>query len=200
LSATRTGRGCIGCAPKKAGDACYNIKMGKKKRLTGKEQAFVDYYFVCNFNGTQAAKKAGYSEKTATSIAYENLRKPHIMEAISARLAEVHMGADEALALLATHARGDIGDFMEITSMGHRISLQKAQELGLTKLIKKVDQTTITTNSKNGEDKEIFTEKLELHDPQAALVNILKLHGKFIQKVDLTSSGKEIRVTVAKEE
>ena len=49
--------------------------------LTAKQQRFVDEYLV-DFNGTQAAIRAGYSEKTAHAIAWENLRKPEISAAL----------------------------------------------------------------------------------------------------------------------
>ena len=41
--------------------------------LSAKQLKFVEEYLI-DFNGTRAAKAAGYSEKTAYSIAYENLR------------------------------------------------------------------------------------------------------------------------------
>jgi phage terminase small subunit len=53
--------------------------MGK---LTVKQKRFVREYKTNGGNGTQAAIKAGYSEKTAYSIAEENLRKPEIIDAL----------------------------------------------------------------------------------------------------------------------
>ena len=50
-------------------------------KLRPKQQAFVREYLV-DFNATQAAIRAGYSERTAKEIAYENLTKPHIATAI----------------------------------------------------------------------------------------------------------------------
>lgn len=46
-------------------------------KLTKKQLDFVNEY-VQHYNGTQAALKAGYSKKTATSIAHENLIKPDV--------------------------------------------------------------------------------------------------------------------------
>ena len=46
-------------------------------KLSPKQQRFVEEYLV-DLNGTQAAIRAGYSEKTAAVIATENLRKPNI--------------------------------------------------------------------------------------------------------------------------
>lgn len=50
--------------------------------LTGKQAAFVREYVV-DHNATQAAIRAGYSEKTSYSIGSENLRKPEIARAIT---------------------------------------------------------------------------------------------------------------------
>ena len=43
-------------------------------RLTDKQKRFVEEYLV-DLNATEAAKRAGYSEKTAYSIGFENLKK-----------------------------------------------------------------------------------------------------------------------------
>lgn len=53
-------------------------------KLTPKQQAFCDYY-IASGNATEAAIKAGYSEKTAKSIGSENLTKPDILEYIQSR-------------------------------------------------------------------------------------------------------------------
>ena len=49
--------------------------------LTPKQQRFVEEYLI-DLNATQAAIRAGYSEKTAKSIGQENLTKPDIAKAI----------------------------------------------------------------------------------------------------------------------
>lgn len=51
----------------------------KKKKLTDKQKMFCKEYLI-DFNGTQAAIRAGYSKKTANRIATENLSKPVIAE------------------------------------------------------------------------------------------------------------------------
>ena len=51
-------------------------------KLTPKQKAFVREYKKNGGNGTQAAIKAGYSEKTARKIAAENVTKPVIREAL----------------------------------------------------------------------------------------------------------------------
>jgi len=50
--------------------------------LTPKQQRFVEEYLI-DLNATQAAIRAGYSEKTAQQMGSENLLKPVIAEAIA---------------------------------------------------------------------------------------------------------------------
>lgn len=52
-------------------------------KLTPRQRLFVDEYVLCN-NASEAARRAGYSEKTAGAIATENLQKPAIRQAIEA--------------------------------------------------------------------------------------------------------------------
>ena len=56
--------------------------MISEGRLTAKQDRFVEEYLV-DLNATQAALRAGYSEKTARSIGAENLSKPDIEKAIA---------------------------------------------------------------------------------------------------------------------
>lgn len=52
--------------------------------MTPRQSRFVQEYLV-DLNATQAAIRAGYSEKTAASIGFENLRKPEIASEIEQR-------------------------------------------------------------------------------------------------------------------
>ena len=56
-------------------------------KLTAKQQRFCDEYLI-DLNATQAAIRAGYSEKAARQIATENMAKPSIREYIEKRMAE----------------------------------------------------------------------------------------------------------------
>ena len=73
------------------------------------EKRFCDEYLV-DTNATQAAIRAGYSEKTAYSIGEENLRKPEIRAYIDQRLAEMESetiaNATEVMQYLTSVMRG----------------------------------------------------------------------------------------------
>ena len=55
--------------------------------MTARQKRFCDEYLI-DLNATQAAIRAGYSEKTAGVTAAENLKKPNIKSYIDQRMAE----------------------------------------------------------------------------------------------------------------
>lgn len=146
--------------------------------LTNKQQAFIEAYLTNGFNATKAALAAGYSEKTAYSIGSENLRKPDISEVIQQRIKALAMGADEALARLTEHARGDIGAFLDC-------AYEDLPEHPQSRLIKRVKRTlTIRRNPKSDEETETEYFEFELYDAQAALVHLGRYHALFTDKVE----------------
>ena len=63
----------------------------KEKKLTAKEVRFCEEYMF-DFNKTQSAIRAGYSVKSARTIGYELLKKPHIasyVEGLKGKLSEL---------------------------------------------------------------------------------------------------------------
>ena len=77
--------------------------------MTAKQKRFCDEYLI-DLNATQAAIRAGYSEKSAYSIGEENLKKPEIRKYIEERMAEKEKGLiadqDEVLKYLTAVMRG----------------------------------------------------------------------------------------------
>lgn len=61
--------------------------MDMDMALTPKQERFVQEYLI-DLNATQAAIRAGYSQKTASETGYENLRKPQISEKIQEAMKE----------------------------------------------------------------------------------------------------------------
>lgn len=86
------------------------------KTLTPKQEAFVREYLI-DLNATQAAIRAGYSEKTAGAVGHENLTKPEIAKAIAAaqfgRAERTGINADWVLARLAIEAEADLADLYD---------------------------------------------------------------------------------------
>lgn len=81
-----------------------------KSPLTPKVQRFIDEYLI-DLNGAAAAKRAGYSARTAKEIAYELLGKPAVAEAIAAAKADrskrVQVDQDAILRNLLAAAHAD---------------------------------------------------------------------------------------------
>ena len=79
-------------------------------KLTPKQQRFCDEYLI-DLNATQAAIRAGYSEKTAYRTGADNLKKPQIRAFIDERMAEKESkliaDQDEVLKYLTAVLRGD---------------------------------------------------------------------------------------------
>ena len=163
--------------------------------LSKKHQVVLDNYLIL-FHQTKAYMAAypHATEMSARTAAARLFADDNFSKHLQARLSEVHMSADEALKLTADIARGDVASLMEITSVGGILDLKKAQELGLTKLIKKFKQRTTTRMSKTdeGEDTETHDIEIELYNTQDALRDILKIHGKFIERTDITSGNKPL--------
>lgn len=84
--------------------------------LTPKQALFVAEYLK-DLNATQAAIRAGYSEKTAYSIGNENLRKPEIAEAIQKgagdRIKAAESTAEDVIRDFHLIASGDVNELVE---------------------------------------------------------------------------------------
>lgn len=86
-------------------------------KLPPKRRAFVEFY--CQeggWNGTKAAKQAGYSERSARQQASRLLSNADIQDAIKARIEQLKVGADEVLVRLAEQARGAYSDYISIAT------------------------------------------------------------------------------------
>ena len=81
--------------------------------MTPKQKKFCEYYLQSG-NATDAARKAGYSEKTANKIASENLTKPDIAQYIAKRMGDqdkkLIADTDEVLRFYSSVMRGEIKD------------------------------------------------------------------------------------------
>lgn len=92
--------------------------------LTPKQERFVCEYLK-DLNATQAAIRAGYSEKSAAQIGAENLRKPAIKEAIDAKLEELNNSAiadaNETLEYLSRVLRGEeVDEVLRLSGSGEQ--------------------------------------------------------------------------------
>lgn len=152
--------------------------------MNQKHQQFINEYLIC-YNRTQAALAAGYSPKTAYSIGARLLKNVEISKAISERLTETAMSADEVLKRLADHARGDLGEFLNNAGDTVTVDLSAMKQAGKTHLIKKITQTKRRRLFRDGSEEETVT-SLELYDAQAAQVQLGKHHKLFVERNEVT--------------
>ena len=111
-----------GCFPLCGGGGlllCFGVVSVAK--LTDKQKRFVDEYLV-DLNATAAAKRAGYSEKSASRIAIELLNKTHVSAEIQKRQAKLRgkleITQERVLEELAAIAFANGTDFATINRNG----------------------------------------------------------------------------------
>ena len=166
--------------------------------LKPKERAFVDMYFRCNMNGTDAYSRLHPEAQrdTCRAKASEIVAKDNIQAAINDHLTKNAMGKDEVLSRLSAIARASEFPFIRITDEGFcyfDFSDPEAEQYFF--LIKKIKTKRTRRILGHGEDKETWEDEwveVELHDSQAALNTIAKYHGLLTDKVDITTQGEKV--------
>jgi phage terminase small subunit len=81
--------------------------------VTDKQKVFCEEY-LDGYNATQAAIRAGYSKKTARTIAERLKRIPEIRAQIEKRLEEVSLSKQETIKLVSDIAHSSLNDYFEI--------------------------------------------------------------------------------------
>lgn len=112
--------------------------MSKDKdevKLTVNQRRFVEEYCANGYNATQAAIKAGYSERTARSVGAENLTKPDISKAIKDRLDNLTLTAEQLTKRTADIAMGDLSNYMTTRMIEHTPRIR----VGLQQIIDKLE-------------------------------------------------------------
>ena len=144
--------------------------------------------YVKDFNQTRAAIRAGFSPRSAYNQGSRLMKKDEVAKKVGELISERQMGPDEVKLRLADMGRGDMGDFLDVSSMAWQLDLPTAKEHNLTKLIKKLRQKTVTTISKDGTETETNTQEIELYDAKDALKSLGNHHKLFTEKheVDLS--------------
>lgn len=125
-------------------------------KLTEKQKRFCDEYLI-DLNATQAAIRAGYSEKTAHSIGAENLTKPEIQKCLSEKMAE----KDSKL----------IAEQNEVLQY-------------LTSVLRGEPMPTIVKDAENGAI--VLSLPPEVKERTKAAELLGKRYGLYVEKVDLT--------------
>jgi len=145
-------------------------------KLTAKQQRFCDEYLI-DLNATQAAIRAGYSEKTAAVIATENLRKPNIKEYIENRLAEKEKDLiadqDEVMKYLTAVMRREMKESVVVTLQNKVEKWVKDEDTG------KLKKQTVTEESPA-----VVEIPARLSDSNKAAELLGKRYGLYTEKVE----------------
>ena len=152
-------------------------------KLTPKQAEFVRQYLV-DLNSTQAAIRAGYSEKTAYRIGAELLQKTSVAEAIATAQAKreqrTEITADRVVAELAKIAFGSARDVMEWGPNG--VVLKDSAELT-------DEQAAAIAGVSENITQNGSSLKLKRHDKVKALELLGRHLGMFTDKVKNEISG-----------
>ena len=147
-----------------------------KKKLTDKQKQFCQEYII-DLNATQAAIRAGYSEKTARAIASENLSKLYIQEeiqkAMNARSKRTEITADMVARELARLGFSDISNYVEWGKNNYKLK----ESVDLTK-----DQTASISEVSVHKSKDGGSIKFKLHDKGRSLEMLARHLGMFTEK------------------
>lgn len=160
--------------------------------LNPKQTVFVEEYLI-DLNATQAAVRAGYSEKTASVIGSENLAKPYIQEAIQIamdkRSKRTEITADNVLKEIAKLGFSNMLDYMSIQEDGLAAvdlsKLERDQAAAITEL------TIVKRKEYNKEDETndtIETVKFKLADKGQNLERLGRHLKLFTDKIEANHS------------
>jgi len=160
------------------------------KKLTAKQQRFVDEYLV-DLNASAAARRAGYSAKTATVIAAENLTKPNVAAAITsamkARGDRTHITQDRVLRELERIAFFDIRRLYNADG-----TLKRPDQLDdeAAAVLAGVDVAEQMTYSADGDGEltatPMLTKKAKVFDKMAALTLAMRHLGMLNDKLEIS--------------
>ena len=151
------------------------------KNLTDKQAIFVSEYVINGFNATKAALKAGYSPDTAYSMGPRLLKNVEIASEVKKRIEEI-ITPEYVKSELAGIAAVDMAEYEEILASGMSMKEMRAEGVD-TRMIKRIKATRrIVGKGDNAYPVEDVT--VELHDRQAAIVNLGKTLALFTDRVE----------------
>lgn len=139
----------------------------RDRSLTPKQERFVAEYLV-SLNATDAARKAGFGKKAASSVGYEYLRKPQIAAAVAARQAaqfvRLELSADDM-----KRANTEIVDFDPASLVGPDGNYLPLKDIpaAARRCLKRVRVHKLNLTSGDGKIDQVID--YEWHDKHAAL-------------------------------
>ena len=144
--------------------------MPKGDKINERERRFCVFYLE-KYNGARAARKAGYSVKTAKEIAYHLLTKVHIKAYLKELLSNINIDeflpGERLIKVLAAQIFTNVSEFYdEKRKLKNFKDLTEDQKAA----IKKIDITKWKSDKASGKK-----QKIELYDKQKAIELIMKI-------------------------
>lgn len=174
-----------------AGPFLYVREGGDDVKLTPKQMRFVDEYMI-DFNATQAAIRAGYSEKTANTIGAQNLAKLSIQAEIARRQKDLQrrteVSQERVVKELARVAFADATDYVQVEARtvekndGTELSYQAVTLTETAEL--SADQRAAIAGIKQG----VNGVEVKLHDKIKALELLGRHIGMFNDKLEVKAT------------
>lgn len=153
------------------------------RALAPMQRRFVEEYLV-DLNGSQAATRAGYSEKTARVKAAQLMALPHVMEAIEAGMAlraeRTEITQDRVLQELARVGFSDIRKLFNEAGLLKRPEEWDADTAAFVASI----EVVVRKVPGSDEDEVEHVHKVKLWDKNSALEKIARHLGMLTQKVE----------------
>ncbi len=144
--------------------------------LNHRQQAFIYHYLSC-WQGAEAARRAGYSERRAKQTASELLKDPGVAAAVEAELGNRRATAAENLERLTAQARGDMADIA--AELGYP-KLREARDAG------RLDTRTIRKlrfHPPRGPNERPALASIEVYSSQDATTTLLKISGDLEDRI-----------------
>lgn len=164
-------------------------------QISPEEDLFITYLLQENMNRTEAYMRvfSKTTRESARASASRMLAKVNVKAAFVARLNEEAMSAEEGIMRLSRIARGTVVPFLKEGSDGFMyfdLSHPDAKEnMHLIKEMETKRERRVEGSGESAEEWEGEWVKVKLHDAYSATIDLLKIHGMFTKKIDLTSGG-----------
>lgn len=159
--------------------------------INDQQERFCQEYII-DLNGTQAAIRSGYSDKSAAQIASENLRKPNIRQ----RINELAKDRNEAVGLSAQFVIEGIVKNIRRCEQGERVyhpngdPVMTETEDGEVAAVYRYESTSVLKGYELlGKHLKIFTDKVE-HSGSIETMSDEELNAKLARLVDAQSESR----------
>lgn len=170
--------------------AVKGVKTGKRTRRARPDRArFVAEYLI-DLNATEAAKRCGYSPKSAHSQGARLLKTAEIAAAVKramdARAAETKITANRVLEELAIIGLADMRHYIRFLDDGDIASNWDQMPPEATRAIAEITQEIVYQKNADGDPEPVRKTKFKLH-PKTPALNLIAQHlGMLVQKHEHT--------------